>query len=832
MKFTRQLVITTFISLAASTFGQVSLPHMEHIYGGTIRQIDMVSNHTNETFLYVCAEGPRALFYGEMNTDTGDIATMFGGWNVVPDFEGNLDHGVPAQFMVHQTSERIFVADEDEGLLSCTLSSGSLITNIPGSFKAIRFRDDSLFAIEVTNQMDQALWYGTADSSGTLSLCATPLPIDTESYVTIAFNPSNNFVYLMESMNATSIYKSSHTYDQFTNTTTFTEIPLPSPLDTWDGEMRIGFGHDGKLFVGGQTNLIVQFGVSTNDGVSFEVTDTERESAGTTMGLGFEVVGTSTDYEIYYGIFANTNSGATNAWIDLPRSPGGWAETHVNMGAIRVDPNNSDILYMTTDQGTGLSTNAGTHVWENNQGLTATHVSDLDLAATTKDIAWLSSKNGAWRTTNFTTTASWNDAHFPDGIVNSIAIDQTDSSYDTAYAGSRRVWKTTDAGSNWNQLYSALAQDGTPISINDGWVEAIEVSSNLVFAGYHGYEHDAPGGILSWSTNSGTDWSVIITNVNVTDLLFTPESSTDTLFAAFAYYTNTTPHGIYRFDPNTAALTQIFTNAVQITDLENNPTGTVFAAGIDPKQMPVVYLADTSLTTWQQLPTNGLPQITPTEGPSDWIGPSLAIGTNAFGHQIIYMALEHSIWFLPHTNTTWQTTPYMQLSSGSRIHVIVWDDLLIGTDSGLYSQDMDTDGDGLSDVEETGTYNTDPTLADTDNDGIQDLEEINKTNTDPTDPDSDNDGLNDGNELIAGTSPTNALSLFEITKIDLDTSPEGSTILQWSSVNGKKYSIWETTNLLNGFVEVASNLTATPPANVYTNTPPDASSIFYRITTE
>ncbi len=57
----------------------------------------------------------------------------------------------------------------------------------------------------------------------------------------------------------------------------------------------------------------------------------------------------------------------------------------------------------------------------------------------------------------------------------------------------------------------------------------------------------------------------------------------------------------------------------------------------------------------------------------------------------------------------------------------------------------DTDGDGLTDIEETGIYNTDPNNPDTDGDGISDGDEV-ADGTDPNVPeigDSDGDGMPD-----------------------------------------------------------------------------------------
>ena len=68
---------------------------------------------------------------------------------------------------------------------------------------------------------------------------------------------------------------------------------------------------------------------------------------------------------------------------------------------------------------------------------------------------------------------------------------------------------------------------------------------------------------------------------------------------------------------------------------------------------------------------------------------------------------------------------------------------------------VDSDDDGLSDLEETKTYSTDPFAADTDLDGLSDGDEVLVYGSDPVRADTDGDGLSDGDEvLIYGTDPT------------------------------------------------------------------------------
>ncbi len=70
----------------------------------------------------------------------------------------------------------------------------------------------------------------------------------------------------------------------------------------------------------------------------------------------------------------------------------------------------------------------------------------------------------------------------------------------------------------------------------------------------------------------------------------------------------------------------------------------------------------------------------------------------------------------------------------------------------------DQDRDGLSDDDETFTYNTSPTDADTDDDGLNDGDEVRVHRTNPLKADSDGDGYTDSTEIFAGKDPRDANS--------------------------------------------------------------------------
>lgn len=126
---------------------------------------------------------------------------------------------------------------------------------------------------------------------------------------------------------------------------------------------------------------------------------------------------------------------------------------------------------------------------------------------------------------------------------------------------------------------------------------------------------------------------------------------------------------------------------------------------------------------------------------------------------------------------------------------------------------LDTDADGLSDLEEqTGLDNL---LTGPNPGGHTSLVHL---------ADSDGDGQDDGQEALAGTNPGQTGSFFEVAS---GQHQPGGTFLQWSSVAGRVYGIYQSTNLLEAPAPLATNLPAVPPLNSYTVPLDNAGSVYY-----
>lgn len=117
---------------------------------------------------------------------------------------------------------------------------------------------------------------------------------------------------------------------------------------------------------------------------------------------------------------------------------------------------------------------------------------------------------------------------------------------------------------------------------------------------------------------------------------------------------------------------------------------------------------------------------------------------------------------------------------------------------------------------------TDPgetVTVDSDGDGMPDSFELeycgNITNLLP-EADSDEDGMSNLGEYIAGLIPTNAGSVLQLSSL-LESTP-GSYVMQWgTTMPGRVYAIWWTSNLLSGFGGAPMESNLPPTQNVYTD---------------
>lgn len=95
--------------------------------------------------------------------------------------------------------------------------------------------------------------------------------------------------------------------------------------------------------------------------------------------------------------------------------------------------------------------------------------------------------------------------------------------------------------------------------------------------------------------------------------------------------------------------------------------------------------------------------------------------------------------------------------------------------------------------------------------------------------DQDADGMVTWQEYNAGTDPANAGSILAMTGLNF--GGKATNWFSWSSVSGKLYNVYCTTNLLTAYTLMTSAIAATPPVNSFSDTAgPFDMDRYYRVT--
>lgn len=132
-------------------------------------------------------------------------------------------------------------------------------------------------------------------------------------------------------------------------------------------------------------------------------------------------------------------------------------------------------------------------------------------------------------------------------------------------------------------------------------------------------------------------------------------------------------------------------------------------------------------------------------------------------------------------------------------------------------------------VTNSGTLTIAAADGDADRDGIPDAWEtqwFGSTGVSGGASDFDGDGFTDAHEQVAGTDPLDPNSLLRATGEERPAT-SGGFVIRWSSASNKLYTVSRTVDLMTGaFVSIATNVPATAPINVWTDSTPAAGAIY------
>jgi len=681
-KLLNALLLLTLLISTSSVKAQLSAPKVEGIFGGRVNAITGYAKNADTSRIFISVESANSIFYTDVYA-TG-TPPVFGQFTVMPGVNATTGYGANIKLIaVHAASGKLFFG-HNSGLLSTNTTSATVNTVFSGMISGLLIKGDYLFFTETDK-----LHFGTLNSSGAFSeSSSSPITVGSFSFSNlIIVNPVNDSLYIFGAGTSPKLYRINAIYSALSSSTTISDIS-PTTLSASVNWTAFNIAPDGIFYFFGSDNNDKYYAFSTNGGISWTENPTGMHGS---SANNIDFAGDSAKYSLYTSSVFNDNNGAVSAWKPLGYNS---TETHPNDGAVFVDPLNSSIVYLTTDQGIGVSVNGGADVFEIDDGVEAVQVNDFSMTSS-KTRAWAASKSGLRRVDNYLSSPLWTNAIFPLGDGNpyqSIEMSRADSNI--VYAANNRIYKSTDNGATWNMVFTP---ENPPYNYPhiENYAFALEecyLDPDIVMAGYQMQDPAHKGGLFV-SMDAGASWSQILIkatsvgeDVDVSDIVFNEEKG-DTVAYVSVLYELSSPSGysVYRLvkkgsswsvseDMSSSNTSTGSVIVVTINDLEISSTrDTIFAAGTDAGfNHPAVYFKPLNTTNkWTPFTVTGLPT-----GNKE----AKAI---TLGHDTIYCAVNEEIFYYDlKGGSSWQLG--YSYPVGTKINFLYFDDLLVGTSYGLF----------------------------------------------------------------------------------------------------------------------------------------------------
>ncbi len=680
---TQKIVLMGLFLTSQLAFGQLDAPNVEAVYGGRINDITGISLNADTSRIFIATESANSLFFADVHSNTS--SQVYGAFQVMPGADATAGYGSGIQkIAAHETSGMLYFIQTPNSVIKtepASATSSVLYTGL--SINALEIYGDRILMVDGSD-----LHFGDLDASGGLSWdSASPLSFSSPGgFMAIDVNPIDEKVYIFTDGASPTIVKTSDPLSSLSSATTFSTVSTTG-LSSSMGWVAFGIAPSGRLFVSA-SDMSDKYIGQTDDELTWTYA---ASSQGGVTGQDFAFSGDSTTYTVYHAKMYNHSNGASGSWQTFG-NPGGF-ETHPNDGTVFTDPINGNMVYMTTDQGIGVSEDQGASIFEINNGVEAVQVNDFDQTAS-KMTGWVASKSGIRRVDDYLTGALWTNAIFPNGDGSpyySAALNPSDSN--DVYVGNVRVYKTEDEGSTWNRVFTP---ENAPYNYSNVGtkclaIEVLESDPNVVFAGFEIQGNDK-GGVF-YSHDGGTNWDQLLLiassagqDVDISDIVFNIEGS-DTVAYMSAIYDLGSPQGysVYRAVKSGASWTvsQDMSSSntstgsvivVTLWDMELSPsTDTLYAVGTDAgANHPTAYYKPiNSSNLWTVMPVSGFPFVSGAEATAVTIG-----------LDTVYVAVANEIYSLPLSGSAWSLG--YEYPVGTRINMLFYDELLAGTDLGLF----------------------------------------------------------------------------------------------------------------------------------------------------
>ena len=400
---------------------------------------------------------------------------------------------------------------------------------------------------------------------------------------------------------------------------------------------------------------------------------------------------------LYCGNLFLTDTNDMNTWFN----PGKVLISELNRandGKTLADPIDQDIKYHTTNIGFGYSTSAGDNIYGWNEGIEAVQVNDIDMNPDFST-GWVASKSGIRKVEKYNTPGEiWHPTYFPnlDGSPYlSVAIDTFDNNI--VFVGNQRVYRTTNGGTDtgtddgWDQVFTPEISPYNFDRINTK-CNAIAISkfdNNVILAGFS-ESYSNKGGAF-FSLDGGTTWNQLLLNsiskgndVDINDIELTEEGGNVVAYLGAESHIFSTGFGfgLYRAELNSGIWIVTkeagFSVGDNIIDLEMNIARdsliVLYRDPLTPSKNQILF-KDITTGAWSST----------SNGPLSNTNRSSAI---TVGDGYMFLAIDEKIYTRPISLASLWTLAY-SYPVGIDINVLFYDELLVGTSTGLYAQELD-----------------------------------------------------------------------------------------------------------------------------------------------
>lgn len=707
----KPLLYVGLLSCSISYAQTLSVPDAQGVYGGSVLHMAQADDGVNFSRLYFATESANSIFYA----DVQHIGSRPVFDSVTPLPSADWDNGYGSnvnQVQAYSTTGQVFFLSMGN-IYSAdpTSSSASLVMSMAKNFL---IEGNVLIAVLNGAQptSNDSLVFGSLDLMGNFTASGGfDLTRKFNGSPQMVVDITTNYLHLFEAGATPYQLRIAENINSMTSSPTITSAVNPAPVLPNIEWMTFGISPDGKWYVAGgpsfgappSTDRKVAY--SADNGMTWTTSDFNLPGPpGGVPGPNFQFTAVGAlQYAVYCGRAYSDSIGAPGTWREIGHAFTG-DNNKANDGFVLMDYRNQSTAYITTNVGLGFSRYDADSVYGANEGLTAVQVNDIDMTPSFAT-GWVASKSGIRKVEAYKSGApSWSLPMFPNGDGSpyyTVAIDPSDSN--TVYAGNGRVYKTTNSGASWNLIFDPM-MGGMHGSYNyprvGTRVTGISVSpknSDRIMVTYSLDQTDN-GGVF-YSDDGGSNWAQFPLlggwpgqDVDINDIVAVENAFDVTYYLALDSDPTTAGYyGLFTVRDTAGGTRRIgqdsnFGPTDALLDLELTKGGDTLLAlyhtssTINPPYR--IYMLDLSTQTWSYVV--GRNGVTPS---------AIAAGDGQ-----LFMAQANEIYIHPIDSILAPWTLGYSYPVGTRIETLFYDELLVGTGTGLYAHDFNNN---ISIVEET-----------------------------------------------------------------------------------------------------------------------------------